>query len=147
MDGSFQFPTFRLWWSRLRAVRPPRVRIKVRFPRMRFTVRRLIVVVTGVGILLGVFVLRRRADEYSWIAGRHEFDADLCERSAGGEEMKGVACGPKGCYFFDVPAASTAEERAKMLRLAQHHYTLMWKYERAARLPWFPVEPDPPAPE
>jgi hypothetical protein len=147
MSGSSHFPTFCSWRSRLRAVQLPRVRIKIQLPCIRFTVRRLMVVVAGVGVLLGVFVQWRRAEEYSSIAGRHEFDADLCERSAGGEGMKGVACGPKGCYFFDVPAASTAEERAKMLRLAQYHYTLMWKYGRAARLPWFPVEPDPPVPE
>jgi hypothetical protein len=81
------------------------------------------------------------------MAGQHEWDAELCERSARGESGKGVACGPLGCYFYDIPAAQTAAERAKMLRLARHHLGLMSKYECAARLPWLPVLPDPPEPE
>jgi hypothetical protein len=34
-----------------------------------------------------------------------------------------------------------------MMDRADHHASLARKYERAARYPWLPVEPDPPEPE
>jgi hypothetical protein len=30
---------------------------------------------------------------------------------------------------------------------ADYHHAMKWKYRRAARHPWLPVEPDPPEPE
>jgi hypothetical protein len=39
------------------------------------------------------------------------------------------------------------EARDRGLRFANHFAGLKAKYERAARYPWLPVEPDPPPPE
>lgn len=46
--------------------------------------------------------------------------------------------------------AEKEEERqrmARLLRVIDYHSQLARKYERAARYPWLPVEPDPPEPE
>ena len=41
------------------------------------------------------------------------------------------------------PTADAGVAKAR----AAHHAALRSKYERAARYPWLPVEPDPPEPE
>jgi hypothetical protein len=43
--------------------------------------------------------------------------------------------------------ADTHERLAKMAQRIEHHNRLKLKYERLARYPWLPVEPDPPEPE
>jgi hypothetical protein len=56
-------------------------------------------------------------------------------------------------YFIDLRYLSwgpSEPERAEMAayeRLGDHHAALQAKYERAARFPWLPVEPDPPEPK
>jgi hypothetical protein len=39
------------------------------------------------------------------------------------------------------------DEAARCARISAHYTRLKLKYERAARYPWLPVEPDPPEPE
>jgi hypothetical protein len=90
----------------------------MRLPRVRFTVRRLMVAVAVVGFALASLTLSanysRRADYFaslqpewvSWQSGSHSFRA-------------------KWDYWVEM----------------EH------KYRRAARYPWLPVAPDPPEPE
>jgi hypothetical protein len=41
-------------------------------------------------------------------------------------------------------ARGNDSEKRKLKRIADHYLALRRKYERAARTPWLPVEPDPP---
>jgi hypothetical protein len=84
----------------------------------RLTTRRLLVLVAVVGIVLGAGQeLRRRSARYREISNRHF--------AALGFEGSGSVWEP-----------------------APRWHSAMWKkYDRLARYPWLPVEPDPPPPE
>jgi hypothetical protein len=104
----------------------------MRVPRVRFTIARTMVVVAVIAVLLGaVAMLRRRAylrklADYHAEAARHiRFD-------------HGSIIRPDGAYVHIAVAPP---------RLADYHEDLAGKYERAARYPWLPVEPDPPEPK
>jgi hypothetical protein len=116
----------------------------MRFPRM--TTRRWMLAVAVVALLMGGVVVAvratRRSREYRQIAVWHAAMRDLCLGEA--YEYQ---------YAYDHRAAGDhraetdwpryeAHERA----LARHHDGLAAKYDRAARYPWLPVEPDPPEP-
>jgi hypothetical protein len=93
----------------------------VRLPRVRFTVRRLMVAVAVVGITLGALAAcRSRSARFREIRDRH--------RAA-------MIVG------FEAPG-----EAAPAARLDWHR-AIERKYEYAARHPWLPVAPDPPEPE
>jgi hypothetical protein len=91
----------------------------VKRPRVRFTLRRMVVGIAILGLAFGVTSwlqrMRGRAISYQSMADRH---AKLMVRGSHN---------------------STARMR--------HHLTLRDKYEEAARYPWLPVAPDPPEPE
>jgi hypothetical protein len=98
------------------------------------TTRRWMIVIAVVALLMtGAFEVKRalrRASAYSQLAATHAMfrafslaEADLY----------------RGNHFIRLEA----RERA----LARHQGALAAKYERAARYPWLPVEPDPPEPQ
>jgi hypothetical protein len=104
----------------------------MRFPRMRFTVRRLMIAVAVLGTSLGGFAyLERRCQEFQALAQYHDHEHGL-----------GSALGLDGiCRAINirgevVPAA-----------LDNWHTELAEKYRHAAQVPWLAVEPDPPRPE
>jgi hypothetical protein len=92
----------------------------MRLPRVRFTVRRMMIAVAVVGVALGMClwmvrrskIFRERSNDHgrTWAA--------MMER--GMEPGNG---------------------------LADYHRRLSEKYDRAALIPWLPVAPDPPEPE
>jgi hypothetical protein len=92
----------------------------MRSPQTRLTIRRLMLVVAIAAAVAG------------WAVERHRRFADLARRHATalarGTDSGGVV------LTFDTP---TRRWRSG----------LQAKYERAARSPWLPVEPDPPEPE
>jgi hypothetical protein len=95
----------------------------MRLPRLRFTVRRMMVAVAVVGILLGTMTVRR--GHSLRLATYHQGQVKrLYDQYGEAENFFGRASG--GILW---------------------HSELQWKYERAARYPWLPVEPDPPEPE
>jgi hypothetical protein len=106
----------------------------VPLPRIRFTVRRLMVLVAILGLVVGVIVLseRRRV----WFRG------------LANEHLE------KGLRYFVVLGGGDSEYQRKSLRLWEerygafvaHHGRLHDKYEWAARYPWLPVAADPPEP-
>jgi hypothetical protein len=98
-------------------------------PRARFTVRRLMVAVVIFAMAAGGWrwyaATRRREREYSDWAWRYGF----LERGARDE-------------------ARRSQRRYAYTDIKLRYFEAMrLKYERAARCPWFPVEPDPPEPE
>jgi hypothetical protein len=98
----------------------------MRLPRM--TTRRWMVAVAVVAMLMGeadiAQRLRRRRDEFVSRAQWH------------GE----IVATWNARWRPAPPGAAT-------LRLMDYHGSLARKYERAARYPWLPVEPDPREPE
>lgn len=90
--------------------------------RPRFTVRRLMIAVAVIAILLGVGAgLQRRREKFRAIADSHR------------DEWNGFYSGS----LDDIWRQSARN---------QYHRTMQDKYERAARHPYLPVEPDPSAP-
>ncbi len=92
--------------------------------RPRFTVRTLMIAVAvfagGTSILLG---LRNRKREFRAYVQIHRADAARLIRQ------------------------HHPRDSALLQRRVEHHLKMGVKYERAARYPWLPVEPDPPEPE
>jgi hypothetical protein len=100
----------------------------MRVPRVRFTVRRLMVAVAVVGVILGTYVTcLARAARFHERSESHLFRAlDLVHDAGGG-----------------------VDEAARS-RLNLHvawNEEMFVKYDRAARFPFLPVPPDPPEPE
>ena len=104
----------------------------MRMPRVRFTVRWMMVVVAIVAaIVLTAIFLNRRSDEFWGRAAYHQ----------GGEAMSRAVAFRARRLNDDVRLIAHAEQ------MEAHHRALKLKYERAARHPWLPVAPDPPEPE
>jgi hypothetical protein len=102
--------------------------------RLRITVRRLMVAVAVVALLIGVGVeVERRRERYSRLARQHAVVRDELHK-----------------FLMIVPPSASVEffgDRKAIAALVGYHGRLKEKYERAARDPWFPVEPDPPEPK
>jgi hypothetical protein len=91
-------------------------------PRLRFTVRRLMLVVAITGLAMGRGVWCYRM----W---------ELSREHASGARMH--------AYYWMVHSAADAIENATR---ADYHAAMARKYERAARYPWLPFKPNPPGP-
>ncbi len=92
----------------------------MRFPRVRFTVRRMMVAVAIVACICWASLLIERRRRFLIIAGSHRM--------------------PDARFLWNRGADYE-------LRLVRWHDEMQAKYEFAAAHPWLPVAPDPPAPE
>jgi hypothetical protein len=113
----------------------------MRMPRFRFTVRRMMVAVAIVGFLLGAAAMWRIAASRGASAAYHAREAEFSRRSL--KDYRDGRVTLRGT-LTDREAARIAR---RLERIAPYHDVLARKYERAARYPWLPVEPDPPEPE
>jgi hypothetical protein len=111
----------------------------MRLGRVRFTIRRMMVVVAGAGIILGAsVVLQRRHARFSELAVHHEASSQL----------RFIAQGEVGGSHSSRLLNGLGEELSGLSNArVEWHRRLGVKYRRAARSPWLPVEPDPPEPE
>jgi hypothetical protein len=108
----------------------------MRAPRLRFTLRRMMIAVAAVAILFGMtlglwrrhLLFRRLADEFA--------------KKAHAEMLKGFRV--QRARFPTDAELRMGEEH---FRLTDYYEELTAKYERAAARPWFGVEPDRPPPE
>jgi hypothetical protein len=120
----------------------------------RFTVRRLMVAVAIVGIIGGGYlevVRLARLSEYYWgraikfrrLESMGEFTSGMtpAEWQAHCEEIDRMN---RVSGMFQA-ARGYPPELAR--RLIAYAAAMIRKYERAARYPWLPVEPDPPWPQ
>jgi hypothetical protein len=102
----------------------------MRLPRM--TTRRWMLAVAVVALLMGIVgeAIRelRLARRYGEFARGYRFGLDL---------NRGERVAIPGGFI----------QSAGSPRLADYYAEMYWKYERASRYPWLPVEPDPPPPE
>jgi hypothetical protein len=102
-------------------------------PRVRFTIRWLMVAVTIVGSVSATFVgLGKRADRFRALAKYH------------GEQVLDLETVADGRFRV---VGHTRDGEPVVQTTVCRHAELAQKYERAARYPWLPVAPDPPAPE
>jgi hypothetical protein len=92
----------------------------------RFTVRRLMVAVTIMGIVLGVTI--KRHNQFRKIASHHQAEVETL--------VSRIDTAGYGA-LSDQPLISRAE----------WHELMRHRYERAARCPWLPAPPDAPEPQ
>jgi hypothetical protein len=115
----------------------------VRLPRVRFTVRQLMVAVAAIAVLLTAGIVGQRWMDFSRRARSHADQAWGYSLEAGNSYQLAyddIRSGNGGS------ARQSAEEGATWRGLALYHDTLRRKYERAMWRPWALVAPDPPAP-
>jgi hypothetical protein len=126
-------------------------------PRVRFTVRRMMVLVAIAAVLFGVEAwIRARQRRLRNIAEFHRGAARTAEAKASKVfrllENVDPRLSQQGRRDLEdrvaenlYPDPTSPEHRA--VRLARFHRALVTKYDRAADDPWLPVAPDPPDPE
>jgi len=132
-------------------------------PRVRFTVRRLMIAVAIVALILGAELTRRRSAQFRLLARSYasaaEFDGLILEggtttfrledgqiREVHGSSSIRIPTDEGGLVESAIdPTPGYDEDRLR--RRAEYHDFLRRKYDRAARYPWLPVAPDPPEPE
>jgi hypothetical protein len=122
----------------------------MKFLRMRFTVRRLMVAVAIVSLPLGWWRYREMAalseryrQKYGWYYGLATLDLGEAEEwdQMAVEKRKSAAQHP--AWTLDQMAVASAGKR----RMGNYYRDLASKYARAVARPWLPVAPDPPEPE
>jgi hypothetical protein len=127
----------------------------MRLPRVRFTVRRLMVAVAVVAILIGIILQVVRAIRFSRSAARFaEFEAVWRENAVDDRRMaehsrRLLADGLDRSNYAQVllqSADSDTQRAEKADTLAAYLGRMKAKYLAAARRPWLAVEPDPPWP-
>ena len=143
----------------------------MRLPRIRFTVRWIMIVVVYAAVALGANDLRRRWDRFHALRSMHEWkgraSSTLAERHASTttdneREAKRLRTALKSGHYCvrsetelvayiasntEVAAAIERAAERKNRTRARFHDALRLKYERASRYPWISVAPDPPVPE
>jgi hypothetical protein len=98
----------------------------MKLPRVRFTVRRLMVAVAVMGVVFGLYIAsEQRAAEFRQRAIHHTNEFS-------------------GCYS---PEGLTTAQIGIILQRREYHQAMMVKYRWAARYSWLPVALDPPEPE
>jgi hypothetical protein len=114
----------------------------MRLPRLRFTVRRLMLVVALAAVTIwGAMwqVSRHYSDRYWRIIATSSF-RDLDDHRTAGRYLLRA-------QEEDAETASWLRELAKQVNSrADMHAARARKYQLASRYPWLPVEPDPPLP-
>jgi hypothetical protein len=127
----------------------------MRRPRVRFTVRRLMIVIAVVGVLFAVGLettrLRRiSAARQQALTSYAAYEALARKFSAQQSPMETKAReGSAESLAEDLEKAATISARmaARYQRNADYWDMMSKKYADAARYPWRSVEPDPPPPE
>jgi hypothetical protein len=105
----------------------------MQWPRVQFTVRRMMVVVAIAGVLLWpTRWLGTRVRAYRWMVDYHA-----------AKMAKYLVPGPPGT------PPDLVDSRGEVLSVERDRWHAeMWaEYRRAARYPWLSVEPDPPRPK
>jgi hypothetical protein len=114
------------------------------FPRVRFTVRRMVVAVATIVAILCAETMRQRGATQQ-LRDRYLLRAETSRMLS--REFR-IAYETKSGNVFTIPHGPViAATPALRLIWAQHYECLASKYELAASRPWEPVPPEPPPPE
>ncbi len=110
----------------------------MKLPRVRFTVRRMMILVAIAAISLALPVeLGRRRGRFLELVAHHA----AAERSIS-DEMHLMA------PVLDLSSLSGRRDGWQSIRgRLEHHRTMRVKYQNAIASPWLPVSPDPPEPK
>ena len=93
-------------------------------PRVQFTIRQMMVLVVVVASCAYAAVLKKRTDSFRQRVSSHSRE-----------------------WFKTLPCHHGPYNYAMLNRASSnYHLELILKYEAAAKHPWLPVDPDPPAP-
>jgi hypothetical protein len=122
-------------------------------PRVRFTIRGMMVLVAITAFLLGGDVIRRRRDQYQRLAQAHATSArsaNLVRKVSGltasrFEEAAQKASG-RSSYDLGDQAIRARSMAGYWSRMEIYHQQLRRKYDEAVSRPWRPVSADPPPP-
>jgi hypothetical protein len=117
----------------------------VPLPRVRLTVRWLMIAVAIVALIVFCEQTRRRWLDYRARYEDYEFFAR--EMRASAEHPRLGLCGMGGQLGERELAELLLEEAESSLRYAAYFDAMRAKYDAAMRRPWLPVAPDPPEPE
>lgn len=133
----------------------------MRMPRVRFTLRRMMVAVALVGILTGAWLeasRQIRSSRRSRVrASGHRFEEALALKNhARAASILKRAISTRSFVDLgdfqiitgtpDDALASLKEAMESFSRRVEYHRAMRVKYEHATRYPWLPVAPDPPNP-
>jgi hypothetical protein len=123
----------------------------MRLPRVRFTVRRLMVAMAIVGLLVGLMMRHlhfRRMADYHDSRVVESFEIGRPPREPGSLESAPASITVYNHFGRLVGrAGKTRDGLKRLMSLSDWHEVMRRKFEYAARRPWLPVEPDPPEPE
>ena len=143
----------------------------MRLPRIRFSVRLMMIVVAIAAVALGANDVRLRRNRYLDLRSMHEWTGRACltlaeahasTAAANEREVKRVRASLSSSpdtnrqqaalterITSNIEAQAATERAAEQTCRAQasYHDALRMKYDRAVRRPWISVEADPPAPE
>jgi len=98
--------------------------IAMRVPRVRFTVRRMMIAVAVVGAMMGWFALQRRAERFQQRAAAHGRKAEAA----------------RDYMALGIYNPTLTKHHA-------YHEEMRRKYDRGVLHPWLFVAPDPPEPK
>jgi hypothetical protein len=130
----------------------------MQIPRVRFTIRLLMIVVAVVSVFLTAARTVYLWRHYQALAAMHaskevnyirevqqaERKQEWVARVARSDNLQSATVRGSTWDRFATAAGAAAHD---LRRLAADESRLKCKYERAARHPWLPVEPDPPEPQ
>jgi hypothetical protein len=106
----------------------------MRVPRLRFTMRRLMVAVALLSLLLGLVARRQRLLRLSTYHAEQSYRTMIVQQSNLPAAVDSFGGQEPGAYLFPTPRS-------------EWHTRMSMKYEVAASHPWLPVDPDSPPPE
>ncbi len=116
------------------------------FPRVRFTVRRMMVAVAIVAFALALALGGVRwGVRMLWLSQKYQRlarDHEIAEYDDKGSEVR-----LRNLAALQGPNNNYERVAARIQRRAEYHGRMRAKYMRAAYRPFLPVAPDPPEPE
>jgi hypothetical protein len=111
----------------------------MRFPRVRFTVRRMMVAVAIIGIVVWLGIAGGRHWRYRRLAASYASKESLARNFSSGE-----LTATRITFFLKRPCG---ESTTSVMAHLGYYAEMRAKYDHAARHPWLPVAPDPPEPK
>jgi hypothetical protein len=125
----------------------------VKFPRVRLTVRSMMVLVAITALLLGMEVMRRRRNQYQRLAQAHASSMKLANlemrrklREADLDEHMAKVFGGREALELRDQALFARSMAGYWSQMETYHRELRRKYADAASTPWRLVSSDPPPP-
>jgi hypothetical protein len=116
----------------------------MKLPRMRFTVRRLMLAVLAAAIAIQGWVLWRRSAGFANMVVNHE--RKLRNHIFNRKMVYVTHVGGEPDFSRELPPVREADRAYLDLKI-KHEEQLVSKYRRAMAFPWISVESDPPEPK